>query len=291
MASWNSIPLQVWYQVLGWLAFVSWAISCYPQIILNFRRKSVVGLNLDYEILSLTKHSSYLIYNASLYFSTVIQKQYLEKYGFEQMIPVAANDVAFSTHTVIMTLILLFQVAVYERGNQKFSKYAIAIVSAVWFIAAVCFFVALSDHSWLWLISIFNSIQVCMTLIKYMPQAVMNFLRKSTDGFSIGGVLLDFSGGVFNYSQMAVQSIDQGSWMNFIGNVGKVLISLVTIFYDLVFMLQHYALYPRKKAGASPKANDIIREPLICPTSTDVADQQTKSVQKSSDRPLQQEEV
>ena len=39
----------------------------------------------------------------------------------------------------------------------------------------------------------------------------MNFLRKSTDGFSIGNILLDFSGGVANYAQMTVQSIDQGS--------------------------------------------------------------------------------
>lgn len=38
----------------------------------------------------------------------------------------------------------------------------------------------------------------------------MNFARKSTDGFNIGNVLLDFFGGVANYAQMAVQSIDQG---------------------------------------------------------------------------------
>lgn len=40
-------------------------------------------------------------------------------------------------------------------------------------------------------------------------QALMNFSRKSTDGFSIGNILLDFLGGVANYGQMAVQSIDQ----------------------------------------------------------------------------------
>lgn len=40
-------------------------------------------------------------------------------------------------------------------------------------------------------------------------QAVMNFRRKSTDGFSIGNILLDFFGGCTNYSQMIVQSIDQ----------------------------------------------------------------------------------
>lgn len=31
-----------------------------------------------------------------------------------QMIPVAANDVAFSMHAVLLTIITLFQIAIYE---------------------------------------------------------------------------------------------------------------------------------------------------------------------------------
>ncbi|RYQ86362.1 hypothetical protein Ahy_B10g106030 isoform A [Arachis hypogaea] len=236
---------------------------------------SVVGLNFDYEILNTIKHWSYLIYNASLFFSPVIQKQYFDKYGYQQMIPVAANDVAFSTHSVVMNLVVLFQLAIYERGNQKFTKYAISIVAIVCIIYSICFFIALPSHSWLWLISIFNSIQVCMTIIKYFPQAFMNFLRKSTDGFSIGGVLLDFSGGVFNYSQMAVQSIDQGSWVNFYGNMGKVLISLVTIVYDSILMLQHYVLYPEKKGVTCSKNYKEIKQPLISESPIPI-DQQIK---------------
>lgn len=263
MASWNSIPLEITYQVLGWTAFLSWSISFYPQVILNFHRKSVVGLNFDFALLNLTKHSSYLIYNASLYFSSAIQKQYFEKYGYDQMIPVAANDVAFSIHAVLLTAVTLFQIVIYERGNQKVSRIAIAIVCAVWFFAAVCFFIALPNHSWLWLISIFNSIQVFMTVIKYIPQAFMNFARKSTDGFSIGNIVLDFFGGLTNYAQMAVQSIDQGSWVNFYGNVGKTLLSLVSIFFDLLFMVQHYLLYPRKKAQIPPELIEEVREPLV----------------------------
>ncbi|XP_061358800.1 cystinosin homolog isoform X2 [Gastrolobium bilobum] len=258
MVPWNSFPLQVIYQVLG----------------------CVVGLSLDFEILNLTKHWSYLIYNASLFFSPAIQKQYFEKYGYGQMIPVAANDVAFSTHSVLMNLIILSQITIYERGNQKFSKYAIAIIVVVWFSAAVCFFIALPSQSWLWLISIFNSIQVCMTVIKYFPQAFMNFLRKSTDGFSIWRVLLDFSGGVFNYSQMVVQSIDQGSWVNFYGNIGKVLISLVTIIYDSILMLQHYVLYPEKKKTS--KNSEEIKQPLTC---ANPVDQQIKDSFKSANQP------
>ncbi|KAK9925424.1 hypothetical protein M0R45_033748 [Rubus argutus] len=261
MASWNSIPLEITYEVLGWLAFISWSISFYPQVILNFRRKSVIGLNFDFVLLNLTKHSSYLIYNATLYFSSAVQKQYLEKYGIGEMIPVAANDVAFSIHAVLLTAITLFQIVIYQRGSQKVSKISIGLVAAVWLGAAVSFFVALPTHSWLWLISIFNSIQVFMTAIKYIPQAIFNFTRKSTDGFSIGNILLDFTGGVANYAQMAVQSIDQDSWVNFYGNIGKTLLSLISIFFDLLFMGQHFVLYPSKRF--SPKLGKESTEPLV----------------------------
>jgi hypothetical protein len=53
------------------LGFLCWGV-CEP---------SVVGMSFDFVVLNLTKHSSYLIYNASLFFSSTIQKQYYEKYG------------------------------------------------------------------------------------------------------------------------------------------------------------------------------------------------------------------
>jgi hypothetical protein len=37
----------------------------------------------------------------------------------------------------------------------------------------------------------------------------MNFRRKSTIGWSVGNILLDLTGGVLNFCQMGVQSIDQ----------------------------------------------------------------------------------
>ncbi|XP_028207909.1 cystinosin homolog [Glycine soja] len=92
------------------------------------------------------------------------------------MIPVAANDVAFSIHAVLLTAITLFQIAIYERGSQKVSKVSIGIVSVAWLVAAVCFFIALPNNSWLWLLSVFNTIQVVMTTIKCIPQ-VWELLR------------------------------------------------------------------------------------------------------------------
>ncbi|GJQ96801.1 cystinosin [Tanacetum coccineum] len=167
----------------------------------------VVGLNFDFVVLNLTKHSSYLIYNAAVYFSSAVQLQYHQKYGFNEMIPVAANDVAFSIHAVVLTAFTLFQIAIYD--------------------------------------------------------AVMNFKRKSTIGFSIGNILLDLLGGVANYGQMAIQSIDQHSWVNFYGNIGKTLLSLVSIFFDILFILQHYVIYPASKTVKSPSPDMESQEPLV----------------------------
>ncbi|KAL5717859.1 hypothetical protein ACHQM5_010817 [Ranunculus cassubicifolius] len=266
MSTWNSFPLEFSYQILGWVAFFSWSFSFYPQVILNFRRKSVVGLNFDFLILNLTKHSSYLIYNAVLFFSSTVQKQYHEKYGAEEMIPVAANDVAFSIHAVLLTAFTLFQVFIYERGTQKVSKISFAITFVAWVSAAICVFVAWPSNSWLWLISVFSTIQVTMTVIKYIPQAVLNFKRKSTIGWSIGNILLDLLGGVTNYGQMAMQSIDQDSWVNFYGNIGKTLLSLVSVFFDLLFIVQHYVLYPSKGEKVILEDDDEIDAPLVKPS-------------------------
>ncbi|XP_057849269.1 cystinosin homolog isoform X3 [Cryptomeria japonica] len=273
--SWNSVFLETFYQILGWFAFSVWSFSFYPQVLLNYRRKSVVGLNLDFLVFNLTKHSSYLIYNAALFFSPVVQRQYHQKYGYNeeisgtkshecevrhhlvlQMIPVAPNDVAFSIHAVLLTAFTIYQVFIYERGTQKVSKTCIGITVAVWGYAAISLIIAWPDGSWLWLVTSFNLIQVVMTAIKYIPQAWMNFTRKSTEGWSIGNILLDLSGGIANFMQMGVQSIDQNSLKNFYGNIGKLLLSLETIMFDIIFTLQHYVFYLKTKVEEDKIPNE-----------------------------------
>jgi len=46
--------VEVLNQVIGWIYFVAWSVSFYPQIIENYRRKSVIGLNFDFLALNLT---------------------------------------------------------------------------------------------------------------------------------------------------------------------------------------------------------------------------------------------
>lgn len=47
-------------------------------------------------------------------------------------------------------------------------------------------------------------------LLCLCAQAYMNFVYKSTEGWSIGNVLLDFTGGSFSLLQMFLQSYNNG---------------------------------------------------------------------------------
>ena len=58
-------------------------------------------------------------------------------------------------------------------------------------------------------------IKLVITAIKYIPQAYMNFVRKSTEGWSIGNVLLDFTGGTFSILQMAFDVYNFSELPNF----------------------------------------------------------------------------
>eukprot|EP00897_Mesotaenium_endlicherianum_P004706 jgi/Mesen1/4263/ME000022S03545 len=255
-AAWHWEGLHVLYEILGWLAFATWSMSFYPQAILNYKRKSVVGFNFDFLVFNLTKHTSYLIFNASMFFSPVVQQQYHDKYGTEELIPVSASDVAFSTHAVLLTVITAAQVFFYEKGGQRVSRICWGISSLVWAFAAICLLASWPSGSWLWLVSVFNYLQLLMTSIKYIPQAWFNFKRRSTEGWSIGNILLDITGGLSSFLQMALQSIDQHSVGNFVGNVGKVGLSLETVAFDALFIVQHYYLYPESHKVLPLKVDD-----------------------------------
>lgn len=53
--------------VVGWVYFLAWSVSFYPQIYSNYKRKSVVGLNFDYLSLNLIGFIMYSLFNCGLY--------------------------------------------------------------------------------------------------------------------------------------------------------------------------------------------------------------------------------
>ncbi|XP_069617187.1 cystinosin [Ranitomeya imitator] len=247
----HSQAVEVIEQIIGWIYFLAWSVSFYPQVFTNFRRKSVVGLSFDFVALNLTGFIAYSVFNVCLFWIPFVREQFLQIYP-NGVIPVDANDVFFSLHAVLLTLVTIIQCCIYDRGAQKVSKVAVIVLIVAWLFAFSMLFVAVAGKvTWLQFLFCFSYIKLAITLMKYFPQAYMNFRRKSTEGWSIGNVLLDFTGGSFSIIQMFLQSYNNDEWKLIFGDPTKFGLGLFSIIFDIVFITQHYCLY-RKSQGYQP---------------------------------------
>ncbi|XP_070688576.1 cystinosin [Pempheris klunzingeri] len=239
----HSQALSVISQVIGWIYFLAWSVSFYPQVWENWRRKSVVGLNFDFLALNLTGFIAYSVFNIGLFWVPYIKEEFLKR-NPNGINPVSANDVFFSLHAVLLCLIYASQAVVYERGGQKVSCTALLLLLIGWTFALVSLFLAVAKQiSWLVYLYYFSYIKLAVTLVKYVPQVYMNYKRQSTDGWSIGNVLLDFTGGILSILQMILQSYNNEEWRLIFGDPTKFGLGLFSVVFDIIFMAQHYCLY------------------------------------------------
>ncbi|XP_051957365.1 cystinosin isoform X1 [Xyrauchen texanus] len=240
-------------QIIGWIYFLAWSVSFYPQVFENWKRRSVVGLSFDYLALNLTGFIAYSVFNVGLFWVPYIQEEFLSS-DPNGVNPVDANDVFFSLHAVVLTLVYICQCAIYERGGQKVSKVAIGLLVISWTFAFVTLIVAVVRKiSWLEYLYYFSYIKLGITIVKYIPQAYMNYRRQSTEGWSIGNVLLDFTGGSFSLIQMFLQAYNNDKWKFIFGDPTKFGLGVLSIFFDVVFIIQHYCLYRNRK----PQYHDL----------------------------------
>ncbi|XP_028162345.1 cystinosin homolog isoform X3 [Ostrinia furnacalis] len=229
--------------IMGWIYFAAWSVSFYPQIYINFKRKSVVGLNFDFLALNIMGFTMYSLFNCGLYFSREIQAEYFSRHP-RGLNPVQLNDVFFSLHAAFATLITISQCFMYERDEQRVSNTGRGILSLFTVIVIVTaglgFFGILE---WLDFLYYCSYIKLSITLIKYVPQAYMNYKRKSTVGWSIGNIFLDFVGGFLSILQMALNAYNYNDWASFFGDATKFGLGLFSLVFDVFFILQHYVFY------------------------------------------------
>jgi cystinosin len=94
-----------------------------------------------------------------------------------------------------------------------------------------------------WQIYALGYVKLTTVFLKYIPQAWVNYKRKSTVGWSIYPILLDFSGGWLSLAQLMIDSALQNDWSGITGNPVKFGLGNITIVFDIIFFLQHYVLY------------------------------------------------
>lgn len=232
--------------VVGWLYFIFWSVSFYPQVYDNWKRKSVVGLNFDFLALNITGFIAYSVFCVGLCFVREVKNEYhsLHPTG---VIPVEINDVVFAVHAVFVTALTIGQCFCYERGNQVVSKYTAAALAVAWSGAAIFLLVTSigvnKSTPWLTFLYFCSYVKLAVTLTKYIPQAWYNYKRKSTRGWSIGTVLTDFVGGLLSIMQMFIVAYNYDDWSSIFGNFTKFGLGVASISFDVIFMVQHYCLY------------------------------------------------
>jgi cystinosin len=106
-------------------------------------------------------------------------------------------------------------------------------------------------------------IKLVVTFVKYMPQVWVNYKRKSTQGWSIWQILFDLTGGVLSILQLVIDSSLQADWSGITGNSVKLGLGNVSIFFDLIFIMQHYFLYTTPEKLEVGGNEDGSRQPLL----------------------------
>lgn len=93
----------------GWLYFLAWSISFYPQPLLNISRRSVHGLTPDYPLLNIFGFSCYTISTALFLYSPTIRAQYAARHPAAPEPTVRFNDLAFGVHASVMCVVVYSQ--------------------------------------------------------------------------------------------------------------------------------------------------------------------------------------
>ncbi|KAF2709784.1 L-cystine transporter-like protein [Pleomassaria siparia CBS 279.74] len=245
-------------RVLGWAYFLCWSASFYPQPISNYNRKSTLGLAIDFPTLNVLGFIAYTISTAAFLYSPTIQSQYAIRHPESPETTVRFNDFLFAAHGAVMCIIIYSQffprIWGFKVGSRQ--KASVAVLGIFWGcllgILIVWLLVTTTGKeggkdasAWAWVDVVYalGYVKLITVVVKYIPQVHVNYKRKSTLGWSIYPMLLDFSGAIFSTGQLIIDSSLQGSWQGITANPVKFGLGNITIVFDVIFICQHYILY------------------------------------------------
>lgn len=160
------------------------------------------------------------------------------------------NDLFFALHAFLISSIQLMQIFVYDEGGRrgKLVLWPVLLIIGEWIFVLTLFFLEICGVQLNENIQFLRGAGYCkalITFVKYMPQVWLNYRRKSTKGWSITNIILDFVGGSFSILQDVIKAIGHGK-SPFSGggfNIVKWMLGIMSVVFDIIFMFQHYVLY------------------------------------------------
>ncbi len=268
--------------IIGYIYFLCWSVSFYPQIILNYQRRNTTGLSVDFSVLNVVGFGCYSVYVGFLFWSKTVRDQYQHRFhnhhddgdkdAGEDAVAVQSNDVAFALHAFLLSLIQVGQIVYYQRkirattneNNSNISsssssssssstmtrnllhmihpttKYFLLSCIVTCIIYTILVLYNIHNIIFLDYLYMLSSIKLIITIIKYIPQVMLNYNRKSTVGWNVWNVLLDLSGGLLSLVQLLLDAWAMGDFTAITGNWVKFGLSFVSLFFDVSCYFCYY---------------------------------------------------
>ncbi|XP_071522140.1 cystinosin-like isoform X2 [Panulirus ornatus] len=231
--------------VLGWIYTIAWDVSFLPQIVHNWRRRSVVGLSFDFLTFNFIGFLSYFLFNMGLTWVDEIKDEYFQRHP-RGVLHVRLNDVIFPLYALFCTVVQIAQCFYLQKEEGQRVSTTCIIISGTMVLSAVvgCVVVPLVESLlWLDLLYWLSYIKLAITCVKYTPQLWENYRRKSTEGWSIYQVIFDFTGGSFSLVQMFLLAYNYDDWRSVLTDPTKLGLGVLSILFNVLFFMQHYCLY------------------------------------------------
>lgn len=235
-------------------------MASYPPILLNLNLRSVEGISLDFLYMNIVGYVCYTMSMCMLFFNQFVRNQYALKYS-DDIHPthyplIKANDVAYTVHGLVCALVVYYQVHFtnYKKSRAQLhvSPYTKVLLFMVisgcgLVVAGVIFLPSRVPFHLLDVAELLGFIKVCMSTSKYIPQLIYNQQRKSTKGWAINSTILDILGGALSLSQLFLDAIVNQDIGSVLGNTSKLALALVSMIFDILFLIQHFVLFPDRQ--------------------------------------------
>ena len=174
---------------------------------MNYQRRSTIGLSSDMILYDCIGYIALSLYSLGMYADPYTRSEYRDTHGDNDP-NVAINDVFFATHGILLTLVPLGQMAYYDGWAQTPTRGCLYTVSALTFVVLGYLLIILTNlleggiftfYYWIYSLAF---VKLGGTILKYIPQIYLNFVRRSTEGWNITQILLDLMGGLFSALQL-----------------------------------------------------------------------------------------
>lgn len=238
---------------VGWIYVLFWGLCNYPTLISNIKLKSIQGISIDYLFFNGMGFSLYTMYTSAMYFSSLVREEFKLSNGQYPLIKL--NDVVFGSHNLVVNMVILSQAYVWgfkKNDNQYLSGLGMIILGITFgYVVIGAGYIYMKDgfepveneFNWVYLFTSFGLVKILMSICKNIPQIIYNYNRKSTHGWPILMIWLDFLGGFLSFVQLIIDAYSVGDMYAMLDNLPKLLLAIEVFIADAIFFWQHYYLY------------------------------------------------